>query len=731
MLVAIKKWSPRFSLSSILEDDVLTYRILLVSGAIIYLLLGYLYYNERLDGNGIFLINLFCGFVLLITAVLSFVSNRVKTSLRGVVGIMVYLVMLQSISEAVSVHYEINTTLGLVVTYFMCGLVFKQSRLLYHFLIITFLMVVASMFLFPEGELKKPLIISIFFSQGLITAIALGSKANMQNKLRKSSELFKNIFNESVDANFLADLETLLIKDCNAKAIAMFDVSTKEELLNLPCFRLQVQPFSDGEVIDVKKQIREYWGWSKELEYATKSGRKFIGNVEARVVAYEDKPHLLVRINDITEKKRLERLLLSEKQVLETAYAESNSELTLNLLLQKIEEIQPTWNGALLIANKEEKSLKWVAAPNLPKELLDELPVIPIHSDALPIGVAAVTKQVSSSVNLMAGPFDSKMTFIMGAHGFRALTAFPIFSNENNLLGVFCALSKTSKVPTPTETEIFERLVSMSGLIMEKDRAVTENKKAIEELHNKNRELQKSNSEIDSFVYSTSHDLRAPLLSVAGLIDLTDMQIEDPNVKVYFGLMKESIYKLDDTIKEIIEYYRNKKVEVTLADVNLAQLAREAFNNFRYMNEASDIDLFIDIDESISFQSDPKRIAVIFNNLLSNAVKFRDTKKEHKFIAIRSFASEEKVTIVVEDNGVGIEEHHLHKIFDMFYRANSTASGSGLGLYILKEVLAKLNGKISVESEPGRGTKFTLELLNQKNPNDVRKSLFVRAGSAR
>lgn len=725
MSVHIKPWSLKLTLSSLIEDEVITYRILLIAGATIYLLLGYLYFNEHLGSRGFLYINLTYGLFFMTVSVLSFISQKVKNNLRTMVAIMAYLVMIQSICEATNVSYEINSTVALIVTNFMCGLVFKNARQLYYFLLASFLMVIVSMFMFPEGELKKPVLVSIFFSLELITGIALGSKATIQETLRKSNELFRNIFNESVDANFLADLDTLLIKDCNKKAIEMFDATSKSDLLGLPCFRLQVLPFSEQDVINVKEEIREYWGWSKELEYVSKSQRKFIGNLEARVVAFENKPHLLVRINDITEKKRLEKFLLAEKQVLETAYAESNSEVTLSVLLQKIEEIQPEWCGSLFIANKEDKTLKWIAAPNLPKELLEEVPSIPIKSNALPIGLAAVTKRIISSTNLMADPFDSKITFIFGAHGFRAATAFPICSEENNLIGVFCALSKTSKSPTQAEIEIFERVVSLAGLIMEKDRAVAENKKGIEELHNKNHELQKSNAEIDSFVYSTSHDLRAPLLSVAGLIDLTDSQIDEPNVKVYFGLMKESIYKLDDTIKEIIEYYRNKKVDVSLADVNLAQLAREAFDNFRYMGDANKIDLFIDINESISFQSDAKRISVILNNLLSNAIKFRDPSKEHSFIAIRSFATDHKVTIVVEDNGVGIEEHHLHKIFDMFYRASSTASGSGLGLYILKEVVAKINGKISVESEPGRGTKFILELVNQKIPSNVRKPVFV------
>ncbi|HYV92001.1 MAG TPA: ATP-binding protein [Chitinophagales bacterium] len=720
-----RKWSPKSKFFAFLEDEVTISRILLIAGAIIYPLLGYLYFQENLNTSNLLFINLGCGLVFMLMTVLSFTTQSVKSNLRAVIGIMAYLVMFQSISEAVTVKYEINTTVGLIVTYFMCGLVFKHASQLYYFISITFLILIGSTFLYPEGELKKGVIISVFFSQGLITAIALGSKSNIQEKLRKSNELFQNIFNDSIDANFLADLDTLLIKDCNNKAVLMLDAGSKDDLLGLSCFGLQVQPFSDFEVTDIKNQIKEHWGWSKELEYATKTGRILCGNLEARVVAYDNKPHLLIRINDVTENKRLEQLLMAEKQVLEAAYSESNTDHTLDLLLKKIEEIQPGMYGCILLADREERSLQWIAAPSIPKKLMEEISTFPIRSDALPIGRAAVSKSRVSSASLMEEPYNSRMTFILDTYGFKAATAYPILSEENNLLGVFCAFSKTSTSPTENETEIFERVVSMTGLIIEKDRAISENKKSIEELSNKNIELQKSNSEIDSFVYSTSHDLRAPLLNVVGLIDLTDMQVDDPNVKIYFGLMKESLYKLDDTIKEIIEYYRNKKVEVALTKVDLAKIARDAFNNFRFMEDASQMDLFIDIDNSVSFQCDAKRMGVIFNNLISNAIKFRDPNKESGYIKVRSYASDDAVTIVVEDNGLGIEKQHLKKIFDMFYRGNGTSSGSGLGLYILKEVVGKLNGKISVESKLGKGTQFTLELPNPKIYDHARAYVTV------
>src|SRR5215217_5389699 len=162
MLVSIKTWSLKLRLSSLIEDDVLTYRILLIAGATIYLLLGYLYFNEHLNSRSFLYINLGYGFLFMTMSVLSFVSQKVKSNLRSMVAIMAYMVMFQSIAEATNVNYEINSMIALIVTNFMCGLVFKNARQLYYFLLVCFAMVIVSLFMFREGELKKPVIAAIF-----------------------------------------------------------------------------------------------------------------------------------------------------------------------------------------------------------------------------------------------------------------------------------------------------------------------------------------------------------------------------------------------------------------------------------------------------------------------------------------------------------------------------------------------------------------------------------------
>lgn len=110
--------------------------------------------------------------------------------------------------------------------------------------------------------------------------------------------------------------------------------------------------------------------------------------------------------------------------------------------------------------------------------------------------------------------------------------------------------------------------------------------------------------------------------------------------------------------------------------------------------------------------TDKTRLKIILNNLISNAIKFQFSQDQSRkpFVNISLEATSSMYVITVQDNGKGIDEHHLGHIFDMFYRANEYAQGSGLGLYILKESVIKLGGTVEAESVLGEGTTFKIKI---------------------
>lgn len=237
---------------------------------------------------------------------------------------------------------------------------------------------------------------------------------------------------------------------------------------------------------------------------------------------------------------------------------------------------------------------------------------------------------------------------------------------------------------------------------------------ANESLQTQNEELLKINRELDSFVYSVSHNLKAPLMSVLGLLNLAKMEDEKHgNVFTqYFGMMERSIHKLDDTLKEILEYSRNARNELTVERVDIRKVINDNLERMQYLPGSELITKDVYIEGDAELFSDSYRLSVIFNNLISNAIKYSDPYKPNQFLHIMVSVTEDRLTVEFEDNGIGIDNQYLKKVFDMFFRATLQKEGAGLGLYIVKETVEKLHGSIKIDSQPGIGTRFKIDLPN-------------------
>lgn len=226
-------------------------------------------------------------------------------------------------------------------------------------------------------------------------------------------------------------------------------------------------------------------------------------------------------------------------------------------------------------------------------------------------------------------------------------------------------------------------------------------------------ELKVRNAELDHFVYKVSHDLRAPLSSVLGLVNLSKVQGNDDNPLVYMDLIGEKIEALDNFIGDVLSHSKNLKMDVGLARVDFRRIIEQTFVDLGYLAGAQKLRQEVHI-EGIDFYSDPWRIGEILRNLISNAIKYRRTDVESE-VSIKIRIDHLCADIVFRDNGIGIKEGDLKRIFDMFYRATDRGEGSGIGLYIVKNAVDKLGGQIRVASSPGLGTRFQILLPNRVN----------------
>ena len=242
-------------------------------------------------------------------------------------------------------------------------------------------------------------------------------------------------------------------------------------------------------------------------------------------------------------------------------------------------------------------------------------------------------------------------------------------------------------------------------------------------MRRQNGELQKINKELDNFVYSVSHNLRGPLMSVVGLLNVAKNLNKDPELDGLHSMMRSSITKLDDTLKDIIQYSRNSRNDITRDEINWAQMIETSFSGVEYLYPAGQITRTQLLQTNSLFFSDAKRIEVLLNNLLANAIRYRN-KTNGLTIDIQVFTSDESATLIIKDNGIGIKKEILPNVYTMFYRGTEESQGSGLGLYIVKEITDKLKGGIIITSEAGESTTVTLTIPNKRkvNPAELNNS---------
>lgn len=265
------------------------------------------------------------------------------------------------------------------------------------------------------------------------------------------------------------------------------------------------------------------------------------------------------------------------------------------------------------------------------------------------------------------------------------------------------------KISTSIQSEIW---VLVNAVWYEEDETVDFVFKDITQTKENLIELQKVNFELDSFVYHASHDLRSPLRSILGLIDLHDMEESEKFKKECIEKIRSSVIRLDDLVVELLSISRNDRVNDPHTPIILMQELNSSISSYYNASDTSRLEITAQVLQPVPFISDATRLRIILNNLISNAIKYRSFSKPMSTIHIDIDTNQERAVIKVIDNGEGIEESKLPHIFDMFYRATERSEGSGLGLYIVKKVADKLGATIEVDSFELEGTTFTVTIPN-------------------
>ncbi|MCC9168778.1 PAS domain-containing sensor histidine kinase [Pontibacter harenae] len=246
---------------------------------------------------------------------------------------------------------------------------------------------------------------------------------------------------------------------------------------------------------------------------------------------------------------------------------------------------------------------------------------------------------------------------------------------------------------------------------------IEDHKRAEEELVEKNLELQRTNQDLDSFVYTASHDLKLPIVNMAGIFEeLTKhTEFKDPDAPRMIAMFNKSLKQLHSTIHELSEVVKIQKQKLkNLEQIDLNELTEDVKVSIQDVLKESGAEVTTDFSQVSSIPFTKSSLKSIFYNLLSNAIKYRSHDRTAKIHLSTSYKGE-YIELKVQDNGLGIDiNKHHNKLFQMFKRFHNHVNGSGLGLYIVNRLLTNNGGYINIDSKLNEGTTFFLYFAYEK-----------------
>jgi PAS domain S-box-containing protein len=486
--------------------------------------------------------------------------------------------------------------------------------------------------------------------------------------VRKSEFRFRQLFNFASDAIFTMDNKTFI--DCNEATLNIFQC-TREQIVGQTPYRFSppIQPDGRSSEVAAMEKINgalsgksQFFEW-RHIRY---DGTPFDAEVSLNRLDVEGEVYIQAMVRDVSERKRAE---------------EENRRLAM---------VANTTTNSVILADGEGK-IEWVnpAFTRITGYSLDEV-------------------RGKKPGDFLPGPLtDRNVSEFMGNR----------IREGNGFKDVEILNYTREGIPYWISIEVQpihdKKGKAVQFIAIESD--ISERKATQQALLERHEELIKINAELDRFVYSASHDLRAPIASLLGLVEIARLEKDKSGIDQLLDMQKKSLLRMDRFINDIVDHSRNTRLMVESEPVKFESIVHTAFEQLQFMDNVSKIRKIINIYQPNVFYTSATRIEILFNNLISNAIKYADLRKEDPCLEIEVNCRPDSASIRVKDNGEGIPEQSRAKIFDMFYRASGKGTGSGLGLYIVKEAIHKIGGTIIVNSEFGNGTEFIVEIPNLKN----------------
>lgn len=223
--------------------------------------------------------------------------------------------------------------------------------------------------------------------------------------------------------------------------------------------------------------------------------------------------------------------------------------------------------------------------------------------------------------------------------------------------------------------------------------------------------LKKKNQELETFVYRVSHDLKGPLASIRGLLELVGLENEDLVIyKHYMHLIKTSTQKLENTLSGLLEIGLSTSKNINYSNFNVKECIEDVIKSFEGYPGSQEVTLLLSANQDLYITTEEKTFRSVIQNLIENSIKYRKPNVNNAITKISAKRYKNGIKIKVKDNGQGMDKQVQTHAFDMFFRGNQSSNGSGLGLFIVKSNIVRLGGEIKIKSKTDHGTEVWIYL---------------------
>ncbi len=339
----------------------------------------------------------------------------------------------------------------------------------------------------------------------------------------------------------------------------------------------------------------------------------------------------------------------------------------------------------------------------------------------LPADRRAVAEKFELALKTGELSFEARILLADQAERCIAVKGQVFFENKNPVRLAGVVMDITHRKNTEHQLHVLtQELASSNEELSAANEMIQER---LEEVSKINTELTKINDDLDNFIYTASHDLKAPIANIEGLLNTLasvfaadDLNEQRPLLNKLFNYMEVSVERFKKTIGELTEIAEVQKDIQDIAVVNTLDIIHEVRLDMETLIQQEGAEIILNIQDCQPFEFPPKNLKSIVYNLLSNALKYRSPERK-PVVHISCYQEDEQQVIEVQDNGLGIKQSGQEKIFMMFKRLHAHVEGSGVGLYLVKRIIDNAGGKLELESKEGEGSIFKVFLPLSGNNN--------------